>query len=193
MSTARLFIAIRVPENDIKQWSQAQLKLKKEIKEYGYEVKWAAPGNYHVTLVFLGPTAEDKISNLQSVISSVASNYHPFKLDINGMGAFADLNHARVLYLGVQNKKILRSLQNEIIESLQLEVNHTPFLPHLSILRFRNIHEVKDLVSPFLRKKWGDIKVAELVLYKSEMRGLYPVYTPIFNAPLTGEQESEPE
>jgi 2'-5' RNA ligase len=38
-----------------------------------------------------------------------------------------------------------------------------------------------------LRKKWGEVEVSELILYKSEMRGLYPVYTPIFQVSLTGE------
>jgi 2'-5' RNA ligase len=220
MSTLRLFFAIRIPETAISHWEQAQIKLKKEIKKHDFDVKWTIPGNYHVTLCFLGQVSEEKLSFLKSVLTEVAGHYHPFQLNLNGLGAFADVYHARILYLGVQNKKILRALQNEIVELVRGDGNRTSisdasssiadksvvkattvmqkskieeqeFLPHLTVLRFRNPHAVKDLISPFLRKKWGEIEVSELILYKSELRGLYPVYTPLFTVPLTGTQEDD--
>lgn len=251
MNTMRLFFAIRIPETAISQWEQAQIKLKKEIKKHDFDVKWTIPGNYHVTLCFLGQVSEEKIPFLKSVLTQVASHYHPFKLNLNGLGAFADIYHARILYLGVQNKKILRALQNELVELVRdggdspavsevkgsvsaaiesivdtkssaaiatnsideksmtsssvadksvvktptlmqkSKVEEQEYLPHLTVLRFRNPHAVKDLISPFLRKKWGEVEVSELILYKSELRGLYPVYTPIFTVPITGTQEDD--
>jgi 2'-5' RNA ligase len=202
MSSLRLFIAIRIPEEVIADWPQVQIKLKKEIKKYDFDVKWTLPGSYHVNLVFLGQTSEEKIPSLQNLLSSVAAKYPPFKLNINGMGAFADILHARILYLGVQNKKILRALQEDIIQllkdgeanrTLPSEAEGTEYVPHLTVLRFRNAHAVKELISPFLRKKWGDVEVTELILYKSELRGLYPIYTPIFKVSLTGSQSESSE
>jgi 2'-5' RNA ligase len=194
MSIQKIFVAIRVPEDEITQWHQAQVRLKKEIKNSEIDVKWTLPGNFHVSLVFLGPTGEDQVVQLQKIVSEVAANYHPFKLDIHGMGAFSNILRARVLYLGVQNKKILRALQGELVQALKGQSDRpltggdeeAQFVPHMTVLRFRNPHAVRDLISPFLRKKWGEVEVSELIIYKSEMRGLYPVYTPLFRTTLTG-------
>lgn len=189
MITNRLFIAIRVPEIILPQWKQAQLHLKKDIKSREYEVNWTPFENYHITLQFLGDSDESKIDLLKNLLQNLAQNFPPFDLAITGMSAFADLLHARVLYLGVQNKKVLRSLHAQLVadlNSMDFHSHHSDYNPHMTILRFRNPHAVKDLISPFERKKWGKVHVNELVLFKSELKGHYPVYTPLITVPLTG-------
>lgn len=187
MNTNRLFIAIKVPDEELPTWKPAQIRLKKEIKQHEYEVKWTPHENYHITLQFLGDQSLDKIPLLEKIISDLGKKYSPFQLNISGLDAFADLLHARVLYLGVQNKKILRFMQDELSEILSANGFHgdnKEFVPHMSVLRFRNPHAVKNLISPFQRKSWGKVEVNEFILYKSELKGLYPVYTPLFSAKL---------
>lgn len=185
----KLFVAISTQEGLKPTAPQVIKKLKVHADLHGLDVRWTPMDNYHVTLVFLGNTREDKIPDIKRLLDESAAHRAPFQLKITDIGAFPDEFKSRVLWFGVQNSKALRALQEDL--SQKLLGNHesadvSAYSPHLTIARLRNPHKTKDMVSPFTRKKIGKVSVSEIVLYESVGSVPYPVYKALYKVPLTG-------
>ncbi|MCY4523393.1 MAG: hypothetical protein OXB84_01510, partial [Halobacteriovoraceae bacterium] len=58
------------------------------------------------------------------------------------------------------------------------------FIPHLTLCRLRHFRHLRDFLSPFKRKNFGKEDISRLVLFSSELRGNYPLYTPLEEYPL---------
>lgn len=190
----RLFIAIAAHEGLEETASQVVKKLKINADQKGLDIRWVPPANYHVTLVFLGSTADEKIPEIEALMSEVAAGRAPFSLKIEDVGAFPDEFSSRILWFGVQNSKALRGLQDELSDILKehdYPLEDRTYSPHLTIARLRNPHKTKDLTSPFTRKKLAKILVQEIVLYESVGSVPFPQYKPLKSVTLTGVEENE--
>jgi len=191
----KLFLAIAT--HDGLEVSAAQIikKLRMSADQKQMEVRWVPIDNFHVTLLFLGATRDEKVIEVESMMAEVAAQTAPFTLKISDIGAFPDEFKSRILWFGVQNSKALRSLQSNLTEKF-FEKNYPSdkreFAPHLTIARLRNPHNTKDLMSPFSRKKITKIQVQEIVLYESVGSVPFPVYKALKKFTLTGEPMDEP-
>lgn len=190
----KLFLAIAAHEGLEETAPQIIKKLRINADQRGLEVRWTAAENYHVTLVFLGRTADEKIPEIESLVEDVAQRFAPFQLKISDIGAFPDEFNSRVLWFGVQNSKSLRFLQEELSQNLKdknYPLESREYSPHLTIARLRNPHKTKDMMSPFVRKKIAKIDVTEIVLYESLGTAPYPVYKALRKFRLTGTPKEE--
>lgn len=188
----RLFLAIATQSGLEESSSQIIKKLKINADRKKMDIRWMPFENYHVTLVFLGKTDEEKIPEVESIMQEVAENSAPFHLKISDVGAYPDAFTSRVLWFGVQNSRALRSLQSLLAQRLKEKgypVEDREYSPHLTIARLRNPHRTKDLTSPFARKKLAKISVNEIVLYESVGSVPYPVYKPLKKISLTGKPD----
>jgi 2'-5' RNA ligase len=169
-------------------------KMKINADQHELEVRWTHPSHFHVTLVFLGNTAENKIPEIESLVDETAATIAPFDLKITGVGAYPDEFASRVLWFGVQNSKYLRFLQSELAEKLapfQYRSEEQGYNPHMTIARLRNPHRTKDMTSPFVRKSIAKIHVTELVLYESVGDAPFPVYKALRRFALSGVKADE--
>ncbi|MGQ0645403.1 MAG: RNA 2',3'-cyclic phosphodiesterase, partial [Elusimicrobiota bacterium] len=64
-------------------------------------VKWVPAGHMHVTLKFLGETADDRVSAAGAVLETCASSTAAFPVEIGGLGVFPSERAPRVLWAGV--------------------------------------------------------------------------------------------
>lgn len=186
----KLFLAISTQEGLEPSGPQIIKKLRTNADQRKLDIRWVPANNYHVTLVFLGNTDENKLPEIESLMREGAAEAPPFHLKISDVGAFPDEFSSRVLWFGVQNSKTLRALQENLTR--KFKDHHYPiedrvYSPHLTIARLRNPHKTKDLMSPFVRKKIGKVSVQEIVLYESVGSMPFPVYKPLLRVPLTGE------
>lgn len=192
--TKRLFFAINATDPLEKDFAPIYKKLKINADKQHITIKWVQLSNFHITMTFLGLQSEENIPALQETLKEVCSQFAPFDLKIDDIGAFSNEHDARVLWLGVQNKKIFGDLKSALDSSL-LEKNllsqleQREFSPHLTIGRLRNPRSVKDMISPFKRKSFGKIHVNEVILYESQLQGNYPVYIPLFRSELSGKEK----
>lgn len=189
----RVFIAINATDPLSLSFLPTLKKLKINADRREMNVKWVPLENYHVTISFLGDKSPEEIMELKNLIQKICDHTHPFDLKIEDMGAFSNEHDARVLWLGVQNKKYLGSFKENLDKSIEEmspanPMSDRPYQPHLTIGRLRNPGSVKDMISPFKRKSFGKIQVSEVVLYESKQQGPFPIYVPLERFKLTGEQ-----
>jgi 2'-5' RNA ligase len=178
MLKKRLFIALGASEI----YKSAEPYIKKLKVNFGQKeisVQWAPEDNWHITLVFLGETEEDRIPALKDSISKVCQNSESFKLHISDFGGFPDVHQARVVWLGVQRSQSLLNLQSYIeaeITGLGFKEEGRDYWPHLTVGRLRNKKNIVDAISPVVRKNVGDLYVSEVRLYESTMVQAFPRY-----------------
>lgn len=198
MTTRRLFFALNATDPLAESFLPTLKKLKINADKKEMTMKWVPPDNFHITVTFIGDTAVSDIPKIQAALAETCKVFNSFDLKIEDMGAFSSEHEARVIWLGVQNKRYLNELKNELDRNLaergiSLPVEFREFVPHLTIGRLRNPKSVKDMISPFKRKSFGKLHVHEVVLYESHLHGNFPVYTPIYRCELTAEEKSVQE
>ncbi len=188
--TKRLFLALNATVPLAETFLPTLKKLKINADRREMTIKWVPLDNFHITVTFIGERPEEDIQRIILALSEVCSQFAPFDLKIDDVGAFSSEYEARVLWLGVQNKKYLGELKSaldrKLIEhNLLPEIEQRVYSPHLTFARLRNPRSVKDMLSPFKRKSFGKIHVDEVVLYESMLQGAFPVYKPLTRCKLT--------
>jgi 2'-5' RNA ligase len=190
MTTKRLFFALNATNPLATSFLPIYKKIRINADKKEISVKWVPPENFHITLTFLGDTDVESIPKIQEILKKVCTEFSTFDLKIEDVGAFSNEHDARVLWLGVQNKRALNEFKNQLDHELQAQGlfggEMRDYKPHLTFGRLRNPRSVKAMISPFQRKSFGKIQVNEIVLYESKLEGNFPVYTPILRVPLTG-------
>src|SRR5215469_6783772 len=134
----RLFVGIALPP---------ELKLRLSLLAAGVPgARWVDPGNYHLTLRFIGEVGEDLASDIDGALLPLRAK--PFAVTITGVGRFAD----RMLWAGVEKSEALVHLRDKIesaLVRLGLEPETRRYAPHVSLARLRNASEAK--VQAFLQ------------------------------------------
>jgi RNA 2',3'-cyclic 3'-phosphodiesterase len=153
-------------------------------------VKWVEPELCHLTLKFLGYVPEAKLPDIIGVSQRAVQGQEPFELAFRGVGGFPRLRNARVLWMGLEKGEApLKALQ----ASLERELQPLGFVPesrgfssHLTLGRFRARapSSLEELVTPFVRQRFGTVHVDELRLMRSILRPSGPDYSVIQAFPL---------
>lgn len=196
--TRRLFLALNATDPLAESFAPTLKKLKINADRRETHVKWVAPENYHVTVTFLGDRPESEIPEITAIVQKICAETAPFELKIEDVAAFSNEHDARVIYLGVQNKKCLGEFKAALDMSLSRadllhHIDRRDFSPHLTVGRLKNPKSVKDMISPFKRKSFGKLYVDEIILYESKLQGVFAVYTPLARFKLSKFQFLEDE
>jgi len=122
----RLFVGIALPP---------ELKLRLSLLASGLpQAKWVDPGNYHVTLRFIGEVDEGVASDIDAALLRVHTSR--FSLALAGVGHFG----LRSLYAGVERSESLFRLQDKVESALVrsgLPPEGRKFSPHVSLARLK--------------------------------------------------------
>ncbi|MBI3551840.1 MAG: RNA 2',3'-cyclic phosphodiesterase [Elusimicrobia bacterium] len=186
----RLFIAVSVDERVRAAASQIIAGLIKS----GADVKWVASENLHLTLSFLGETAEERLPEISRASETAVSGHSPFDLEFDRLGAFGAPARPKVLWLGVgRGAQVLSKLAG----ALRCELKKTAIAPqeepgrefsaHLTLGRVRGPKNIKSLVEALktLKIPPGLVCRAEkLVLYQSRLSTQGPAYGIVRETPL---------
>src|SRR5205823_1358408 len=77
----RLFIGVPVP----KVFANGLVRAAR-VMELSAAARWTPSENMHLTLVFLGETAEDRLSSIVDALSGLDTT--PFNINVTGLGTF---------------------------------------------------------------------------------------------------------
>lgn len=134
--THRLFIAIALPEPALEEIGSF---INSMPIMAGNNVRWTPRENVHLTLLFLGDTATDRIPRIQEQIGQAAASSSPFTLRLGETGAFPSLHAPRILWVGLQGEvHKLMQLQGRIegmMRTIHFEPERRPFTPHITVGR----------------------------------------------------------
>jgi RNA 2',3'-cyclic 3'-phosphodiesterase len=127
----RLFVGIPFPP---------ELKLRLSLLCAGLPgAKWVDPGNFHLTLRFIGEVDEGVAADIDAALARVAAR--PFTLQLAGTGIFGN-GAPRSLWVGVERNAELSALRDKIERALVragLPPEPRRFAPHVTLARLRNI------------------------------------------------------
>lgn len=128
----RLFVGIDLPP---------ELKLRLSLLAAGLPgAKWVDPGNYHLTVRFIGEVDEGQAADIDTALLQIRAPR--FDLTLATIGHFG----LRMLWVGIDRDPALQHL-HEKIESALNRLGFAPeerrYTPHVTLARLKGTHESK--------------------------------------------------
>jgi len=128
----RLFVGIDLPP---------PLKLRLSLLAAGVPgAKWVDPGNYHVTLRFIGEVDEGQAADIDAALAQIRAPR--FDLILATVGHFG----LRMLWVGIERNPALQHLREKIESALNrmgFEPEERRYTPHVTLARLKGTHERK--------------------------------------------------
>lgn len=181
----RLFIAV-YPSTEAVESLQAVLPTDSALR-------WTTPEQWHLTLVFLGEVAEDRVSELSTRLGRAAARSVPMELAFTGVGTFPkQARRGRVLWSAVTGDvselTLLADRCAAAARRTGLEVEDRKFRAHLTLARARD-HEADmtahtEALASYAGPAW---RAAEVVLVRSHL-GRPVRHEPVASWALTGHE-----
>jgi RNA 2',3'-cyclic 3'-phosphodiesterase len=178
----RLFAAVDVPD-DVREGLASAVEPLRERLPRG---RWTPPGNWHVTLKFLGRTFPRLVDWVIQNVDLVARTTGPFESRVGGLGAFPSARRARVLWAGMDDaEERLAGLAKGLEEAMAKEFapEKRPFTPHLTVARFDPPVAIPEAVPDV---ESASFEIDRLLVYRSHLQRPAPRYEPIHDARLSG-------
>jgi 2'-5' RNA ligase len=187
----RSFVALEVPAGIQVALADSTASLRQALPRP--LVRWVAPDNIHLTIIFLGDVPPARLEQLADALRDEANMHEPFELSVRGLGAFPHARKARIIWIGLEAPPgfaaLVRGVQSTAAK-LGFALEERPLSPHLTIGRVGQHATATDLqhVCAVLEATSigiiGTIRVEALQVFKSELRPGGPVYTKLYSLPL---------
>ena len=178
MSIIRAFVAIQLPPNVLNSLAQINKELAVQIPQNS--VRWVKPHLIHLTLRFLGDTAESTLPSLFNALDETVAQHNAFSLNLDQLGCFPNCKRPRVIWVGLQGQlDALNTLKREIDEALQRlgwDQEDKAFRPHLTLGRVKDSGNLQD-------SNWEaqidqqQMLVSAVYLIESKLTSNGPIYT----------------
>lgn len=130
----RLFIAISFPQSLRERMVEATAPL----REQEFPVRWIEPDQLHLTLKFLGDVKRERLDEVTDVMDGVGSDFRPFEVGFERVGAFPSLRSPRVIWLGVEATMEMRAVKHDLehgLVDIGFERETRAFQPHVTLAR----------------------------------------------------------
>jgi 2'-5' RNA ligase len=156
----RLFTGLEVPES-------VALRLSLLCGGLG-GARWIAPGDYHVTLTFVGEINGAAARELEEELAQIESE--PFRVRLIGLSAFGG-DRPRALITSVELTSALSALQNasdRAVRRIGLEPERRRYTPHVTIARLNGVSAA--VVAGYLGERFFEpveFTVRRFVLYSA--------------------------
>lgn len=181
----RSFIAIPLPAEV--QKNLADFSRQMGLYDRSSGLRPVRPDNIHITLKFLGEINQQQVTNLGQCLSEAVAGLTPFQVEIRGIGAFPGWQKApRVIWVGASPaqplQQVFKAVESAAVKA-GFEAEGRPFSPHLTVARVSLpgsgssqpvIERLRNLSAEPL---FGDLQVAEVILFKSVLQAGGPIYT----------------
>ena len=198
MPGRRLFVAAALPEDAAEAVRSIVDVVRAEpLPDGARDVRWVRLDGLHLTLRFLGPTAEDRVEPTAAAVRAVASaTVGPVDVELGGAGTFPPHGRPRALWIGIAaGAEALGGLAEELDTALAeagWERDERPFRAHLTLARSDGV-PAGTLVADRLARVMADRRIAARVgsigLFESVTGGGPARYVPVATVPLGGTPE----
>lgn len=200
----RLFVGVRIAVSASNTLAGCAETLARRARDAGVDLRWVPPTNYHVTLAFLGWTGVEAIGPVCDALAAAVAGQGRMTFRTTRLGAFPSLDHASVLWAGVEDGGALTRLARPIgaaMAGLGFERSETAgggpdgsadgaggraprgvdrdrqtFHPHVTIARLRTPRALREIVLPMAEQMFGDTRIDAVTLFESETKSSGSVY-----------------
>ena len=175
----RSFISIDLEDQQILSRIASILS---SLQALGGDLKPVEHESIHLTLKFLGNVSSPRLAEVKSSLKQLA--FPAFTAEIKGAGAFPNLNHMSVIWVGVnegwsQVEQIYEQVE-KLLSGLGFTRENRPFSPHITIARVRSGRK-RDATANFLQhlsdESFGTITVNKVRLKQSILSSSGPKYS----------------
>jgi len=172
----KLFLGIDAQNVVLKKDQLSKLKVGLSNKDIEY--RFEPHEQWHINLINLGDVENSEYEDREGYINNIVQSHPRFELKLQSISAFPDIKEGRLLWIGVQNSRELRSLQADLCQQISSFCN-LEFKPILPIARLRNHKNLVNILSPYKSLDFGKLSVETVVLYEMISGGAYPVFKPL--------------
>jgi 2'-5' RNA ligase len=178
----RCFVAVEIPEPIQALLQPVQTHLQSQIHK---GTSWTKPGNFHLTLKFLGDLHSEAIHDVSAALQRATDRHPPFSIALGGIGAFPNLARPRVIWMGIKQGA---STVSRLAKAVNMELAHLDFSidnrfhPHLTLARLRtatNLEPLKNILRKYDTIVGGSMCVNEIALMQSQLHPRGAIYTPL--------------
>ena len=182
----RTFIAADFPPDILTKAGKITADLKQEVP--GGAIKWVSTDKMHLTIKFIGDIQKNKITRVKELMTNILHDQPSFKIGIQNLGTYPDINNPRVIWLGITQGAPLIEIHKKLDEALtdlKVRSDRRKYSPHLTLARVRRdtdrdtVKVIGDILSRFKVDSLGTITISEITLYKSKLTPQGPEYTPL--------------
>lgn len=158
-------------------------------------LRWVAPENYHITLLFLGEQPEERVGAIVEAMQAARAGVSPFTITVQGLGVFPNWNRPNVLWAGVrEGADSLTKIATALEKSLMPKPSGKPFHPHITLARFktpcRDADNLKkrlhDAAQRLTHAKFGSYELQAISLMQSALTPEGSIYTELERVELMG-------
>lgn len=170
--TLRTFVAIRCPPDVCGRMRKEAQRL----AQLDGAFKAPRTDDFHITVQFLGHTAEEDVVAISQALGRAAALCAPFEMAYEGLGAFPTPDRARVVWAGARELEdtgafaFLAEAVGEELEGLGFYPEKRAFHPHVTLGRVRRKPDAAlvEAVSAGEAIPFGLDEVSELKLILSQ-------------------------
>lgn len=186
----RCFIAVDIDTKILKQVEKLQDNLRSDMDPDTGAIKWVDLQRMHLTLKFLGEVQDCDLMEVCSIVASVAEKHGGFSLEVKNVGTFG--SPPRVVWVGVDENKILADLQKDLEDSFSLagwKADIKKYKGHLTLCRIKSFQvgrKLERLIGKYENFDAGSCNVDSVCVYESDLTKTGPVYRLMKKCQLTG-------
>jgi len=192
MPGLRLFIAVDFSDEVAAAAAEVARQMRRTLDVPGARITWVKSGNLHMTMKFLGDTAEELVPEATRAIDVAAARHAPFNVRVRGAGGFPDTRRPRVLWLALAEGAAGMAALAAGVEASLTAAGFAPearaFSPHLTVARVKAAGRA-DYAGACARvneRDAGSCTIDRVTLYRSELRPDGPVYTSLHESRIGG-------
>ncbi|MCX8006768.1 MAG: RNA 2',3'-cyclic phosphodiesterase [Coriobacteriia bacterium] len=189
----RLFFAIPLPDPARDALDTASRAFKDAAPAWRSE-KWVPPANLHVTLLFVGEQADERLEALADAGRRASCRVPQFAIELDDIAASPRPRNATMLWAtferGSHQAAGLADAIAEALAPLGVQPPRRPFAAHVTLVRSRRPRQAPADALAAAREALlaaGDprvVSVTEAILYKSTLTPSGPVYDALASLPL---------
>ena len=179
----RVFCAIELPDVVRARLEDHVSRLRKQVPDVA--ASWSRVENIHLTLKFFGNVAVGRIPRISEAAERAVKQASTFSIRVGETGVFPRPSRPQVLWIGVSDPSDqLTALQEKFENECAAEgfpKENRAYRPHLTIARLGKPEGARRLAEAHLAMQFEpiDVKVKELVLFRSELSPKGSKYTVI--------------
>jgi len=175
----RAFISV-----DLEHFSSLR-SLVQDISAASHALKTVNTDQIHLTLKFLGDTAENLVPAIVSIMKDSVQGVEPFKIRLIGTGAFPNEDYMRVLWVGLEDGGMLGPIARNLDVSLSkfgFKKEEREFSPHVTIARMKGSEgkeKIRAILDEHRTEVFGEQQVTCIRLKKSVLKPEGPDYSTV--------------